>query len=105
MSDSGMQLSLEQSIYQEAVNEVLGYWEGHTCEYADCTFGEEYLSKAYDNPNPTSEDIGIIVDRLVEIADYRGIEEDEPCDEDDDEGRGFINMLLLGLAETVEQGN
>jgi len=90
-----MQLGLGQTIYQKAVAEIWGYWEGHTCKSDVCTLDDAYLSKAYDNPHPTPEDIEIVLDNLIMEADMRGIEDDEVGD--DEEGRGEVNLLIKAL--------
>ena len=97
-----MQLQFNDTIYKRAVGEIWGYWDGHTCDRDDCTLSEEYLSKAYDNPNPTSDDIDIALDHRIMEADLRNIEEDET--DDDDEGRGEVNLLIYGLEQELKKG-
>ena len=97
-----MQLRFNDTIYKRAIGEIWGYWDGHTCDRDDCTLSEEYLSKAYDNPTPTSDDIDIALDHLIMEADLRNIEEDEEYSEYDDEGRGEVNLLIKGLEELLK---
>ena len=92
-----MQLKFNDTIYKRAVEEIWSYWDGHTCDATDCTLDEKYLSKAYDNANPTSEDIAIALDNLIMEADMRNIEDNEMSA--DDEGRGEVNLLIKGLEE------
>ena len=90
-----MQLEFNQNIYQKAVAEVWSYWDGHTCKSNDCTLDGTYLSKQYANPNPTSEEIEIVLDNLIMEAELRGIEDDEVGD--DEEGRDEVNLLIKAL--------
>ena len=90
-----MQLGFNQTIYKKAVAELWGYWEDHTCKSDDCTLDDAYLSKAYDNPQPTPEDIEIVRDNLIMEAEMRGIGDDEVGD--DEEGRGEVNLLIDAL--------
>ena len=95
-----MQLRFNDTIYKRAIGEIWGYWDGHTCDRDDCTLSEEYLSQAYDNPTPTSEDIAIVLDNLIMEAEMRNIGDDETGD--DDEGRGEVNLLIKGLEELLK---
>ena len=90
-----MQLQFNDTIYKKAIEEVWSYWDGHTCNSNDCTLDVAYLSKAYDNPNPSPEDIEIVQDNLIMEAELRGIEDDEVGD--DEEGRGEVNLLIKAL--------
>ena len=92
-----MQLQFNDTIYKRPVEEIWNYWDGHTCDVDDCTLNDTYLSKAYNNPNPTSEDIAIVLDNLIMEAEMRNIGDDETGD--DDEGRGEVNLLIKGLEE------
>jgi len=94
-----MQFQFNDTIYKRAIEEVWGYWDGHTCHSNECTLDDAYLSKAYDNPHPTPEDIEIVQDNLIMEAEMRGIEDDEPYDANDYEGRGEVNLLIRGLEE------
>jgi len=94
-----MQLQFNDTIYKRAIEEVWSYWDGHTCNSSDCTLDNEYLSKAYDNSNPSPEDIEVVQNNLIMEAEMRGIEDDEPYDANDDEGRGEVNVLIRGLEE------
>tara|TARA_R100000656_G_scaffold111043_1_gene83018 strand:- start:50 stop:346 length:297 start_codon:yes stop_codon:yes gene_type:complete len=96
-----MQLQFNDTIYKRAVGEIWGYWEGHTCDSNDCTLNGTYLSKAYNNSNPQSEDMEIVLENLIMEADLRGIDDDEM---DDDEGRGEVNLLIYGLEQELKKG-
>ena len=81
-----MRLAFDETIYKRAVDYVWAYFDGHSCGeegYSECTLNDEYLARAYDNPNPTPEDIDIIQEHLIEITDYLHIEEDAPYDPED----------------------
>jgi len=96
-----MQLKFNDTIYKMAIRELYSYWEGHTCNWDDCTIDENYLAKEYENLNPTKDDFQIALENLANEADMRGIKEDEECDEHDDEGRGEVNLLIRGLEEAL----
>ena len=97
-----MQLKFNDTIYKKAISELYSYWEGHTCNWDDCTIDEDYLAKEYENPNPTVSDLQTALENLASEADMRGIAEDEVCDEYDDEGRGEVNLLIYGLEKELE---
>ena len=90
-----MQLKFNDTIYKKAIEEIWSYWDGHICDYDNCTLNGAYLSKAYNNSNPTPEEMEFVLDNLIMEAELRGIEDDEMGD--DNEGRGEVNLLIRGL--------
>ena len=103
-----MQLAFDETIYKRAVDYVWAYFDGHSCGdkdgaiYSECTLNDEYLARAYDNPNPTPEDIDIIQEHLIEMTDYLHIEEDAPYDPED-KWPYEIN-LIIKLLESENDG-
>ena len=92
-----MQLAFDETIYKRAVDYVWEYFDGHSCGESECTLSDEYLARAYDNPNPTPVDIDIIQEHLIEITDYLHIEEDAPYDPEDK--RPYEINLIIKLLE------
>ncbi len=108
-----MRLAFDETIYKRAVDHVWAYFDGHSCGesdlegkdgaiYSESTLSDEYLERAYSNPNPTPEDIGIIQEHLIEMTDYLHIEEDAPYDPEDE--RPYEINLIIKLLES-EKGS
>ena len=108
---------MSDTIYQKAIAELWGYWEGHgqygDCSadpdqkdaYGDCILSEAHFAREYKNLNPSEEDIGNALEWLVTEADMRNIDDDESYDPDnpekDEEGRGYVNYLIEKLQAEV----
>ena len=111
---------MADTTYQKAIAELWGYFDEHGA-YEDCkapseqrdTDGNCFLSDAHfarehENLNPTKTDIELAVEWLVNEAEMRNIDDDEPYNpehpNEDEEGRGYVNFLIRTLEAEEANG-